>query len=190
MRQSRIWLILIIVGPGALESQVQQFADNAASRGLNLKKDLVDQLTGAVQAVELDGAEGGETVEGSLLAVQIRDAASMQATLAKIAEFGFMKFSEREFQGHVLYEIEFAGPPGDDGTDSSIKSGIAVAEGHLLFATDVRLLHRVLCAGSAGCRDPGRMRGLPANRPPVSIADVVHRLQPSGCTDEIFVRSV
>jgi hypothetical protein len=134
----------LIIGPDALAFQIQQFADNPASRGLHLKKDLIDQFTGAVHTVELEGTEGGKTVQGALLAMQIKEPAAMQATLAKIAELSLLKFSEREYQGTSLYEIEFAGETGDDASETPERSGIAIAEDHLLFASDVRLLHRVL----------------------------------------------
>ncbi len=67
----------------------------------------------------------------------------MRGTLAKIAGLGLGKFDEREFQGETLYEIEI---PGVDDAESGEpkKLGIAVSEGHLLIATEVRLLERVL----------------------------------------------
>lgn len=134
----------LIIGPDALAGQFQQFAENPASRGLHLKNDLIGQLTGAVHAVELEGSEAGDPVVGTLLAVEIKEPAALQATLAKIAEMGFLKFSEREFQGKSLYEIEFAGESADGGLAGPNRSGLMIAEGHLLFASDVRLLHRVV----------------------------------------------
>jgi len=134
----------LIIGPGALGFQIQQFADNPASRGLHLKKDLIDQLTGTVHAVELEGENEGKIIQGSLLAVAIQDVVEMQTTLAKIAELGLMKFTEREFQGQMFYEIESAGASDDATSGTSEKSGIAIVEGHVLLASDVRLLERVL----------------------------------------------
>ncbi len=136
----------MFLGPGALASQIQQLADNPASGNIHVKKDVIDQLSGAIHTATLDGEEGGKSARGTLVAVQIKKAAAVRATLAKIAGMGLAKIKEREFQGETLYEIEVAGAGDDDDDepDEATKYGIAVAEGHLLFATDVRLLERVL----------------------------------------------
>jgi hypothetical protein len=134
----------MFLGPGALAGQIQQLADNPISGNVHVKKDVIDQLSGAIHVATLDGEAGGKSAQGTLVAVQIKKAAAVRATLAKIAGLGLAKFNEREFQGETLYEMEVPGAGDDDDGDESNKLGIAVAEGHLLFATDVRLLERVL----------------------------------------------
>jgi hypothetical protein len=47
---------------------------------------------------------------------------------------------EREFQGETVYEIAIE----DGDGDAASPMGIAVAENHLLFANDVKLVERVL----------------------------------------------
>ncbi|MBI3863962.1 MAG: hypothetical protein HY290_18925, partial [Planctomycetia bacterium] len=110
---------------------------------IHVKKDIVDQLSGAVQVATLEGEPGENSAQGSLVAIQIKKAATMRATLAKLAGLGVTKFHEREFQGETLYEIEVPHLGAEEGGEET-RVGVAVAEGHLLVATDVRLLERVL----------------------------------------------
>jgi hypothetical protein len=135
----------MFLGPGALAGQIQNLADNPASGNIHVKKDVIDQLAGPIHMATLDGEEGGKSARGTLVAVQIKKAAAVRATLAKIAGMGLAKIKEREFQGETLYEMEAPGADDDDDEpDEGTKYGLAVAEGHLMFATDVRLLERVL----------------------------------------------
>lgn len=133
----------MFLGPGALAAQVQQLADNPATGNIHVKKDVIDQLAGPIHVVTLDAEVGGNAAGGNLFAVQIKKAAAVRSTLTKIAGLGLAKFHEREFQGETLFEVEVPNPVAEEEGEPN-KMGIAVAEGHLLVATDVRLLERVL----------------------------------------------
>jgi hypothetical protein len=140
-------LVDMLVGPGTLGNQVQNLGDNQWG-GIHLKKDVIDQLTGMFHIIEDDGASGGKSAsEGTLFAIQIKNAAAARATLAKLAGLQGVKITEREFQGETLYEMETAGGDDEDDDDDepgSGKMGLAVTEGNVMIATDVRLLERVL----------------------------------------------
>ncbi len=137
-------------GPGTVSNAVQNLADSPETGGVHLKKDVIDQLTGLLHVVEDDGASGGKsTANGYLFAIQVKNAAKARATLTKIAAIPSLgKITEREFQGETMYEIEIATGGDDDDDDDdegdSGKMAFVVTEGHLMIATDVRLLERVL----------------------------------------------
>jgi len=141
-------LVDMFTGPGTVANQIQSLADNPALGGIHVKKDVIDQLTGMFHIAEDDGASGGKsTAEGYLFGIQIKNAAAARATLAKIAALPLPnKITEREFQGETLYEMETASGDDDDDDDEagSGKMAFAVTEGHIMIATDVRLLERVL----------------------------------------------
>lgn len=139
-------LVDMFVGPGTLANQIQNLADNPATGGIHLKKDVIDQLTGVFHIVEDDGVSGGKSAAaGFLFGIQIKNAAAARATLAKIAGISGLKVTEREFQGETLYEVETAADEDDDDDNADpTKIGFAVTEGHVMVATDVRLLERVL----------------------------------------------
>ncbi len=55
----------MFLGPGALAGQIQQLADNPVSGNIHVKKDVIDQLSGAIHVATLDGAkEGGKSGPG------------------------------------------------------------------------------------------------------------------------------
>jgi hypothetical protein len=139
-------LVDMFVGPGTLANQIQNLADNPESGGIHVKRDIIDQLTGMVHMAQDDGDSGGKSAaSGFLFGIQIKNAAAARATLAKIAGMPGVKITEREFQGETLYEMETASGDDDDDDDgASGKMGLAVTEGHVMIATDVRLLERVL----------------------------------------------
>jgi hypothetical protein len=136
----------MFVGPGTVANAIQNLADSPEYAGIHLKKDVIDQLTGMIHIAQDDGASGGKSAaEGYLFGIQIKNAATARATLAKIAAIpGLGKVTEREFQGETLYEMEIASDDDDDDDAGSRKRAFAVTEGHVMIATDVRLLERVL----------------------------------------------
>jgi hypothetical protein len=134
-------LVDMFQGPGTLANLLQNLADNPGAGGIHAKKDVLDQITGVLHIAQDDGASGGKSAaEGFLFGIQIKNAAAARATLSKIAAVPGIKINEREFQGETLYEVE--GAAGDD--DDGGVPGFAVTEGHVMIATDVRLLERVL----------------------------------------------
>lgn len=131
-------------GEGAMARFVQQLADNEQSGGVHLKKDLIDQLTGKVHVIgEASDTDDDDDEDKFLVAAEVSNVAAAKATLRKLAQIPSFPVKEREFQGEILYE--FSSPGGDD----ELPAGFAIAENHLLFGTDVKLVERVL-RGTAG----------------------------------------
>lgn len=140
-------LVDMFQGPGALAQMIQSLADNDHTGGIHLKKDVLDQLTGTIHYVEDGGEAKGGAEGGYLVAAGLKNVAAFRATLAKAARIPGLKVNEREFQGETIYEIATAG--GGDEEDAGEGGaanhfGFAVSESHLMVASDVRLLERVL----------------------------------------------
>lgn len=141
-------LVDMFQGPGSLAHLVQQLADDERSGGIHLKKDVIDQLTGTVHFVEDDGDAKGSAAAGFLAAIGVKNAAAARATLAKVARIPGLKLEEREFQGETVYEVASGGAADDDEEEGDEGNGgrfaVAVAESHVMVASNVRLLERVL----------------------------------------------
>ena len=147
----------LIQGPGFVARMVDILAENEAFGKIHLKNDLFDQLPGPIHIAEDDSAGPQERGGGTLVAFALRDPGAFRTTLAKLAQLGrgVGKINEREFQGETIYDIEVPQAPAqvyvdDDETEADADAaaprhlGVAVAENHLMFATDVRMLERVL----------------------------------------------
>jgi hypothetical protein len=132
------------LGPGALASHIQNLADHPETGNIHVKKDLIDQITGTIVLAEDQGQSGGKSAAGMLFGIQIKNAATARATLTKVVGLIGGKVNEREFQGETLYDLELPAGDEDGGDDAPNHLGIAVSEGHILVATDVRLVERVL----------------------------------------------
>jgi hypothetical protein len=139
-------LIDMFQSPGATAQMLQMLADGEHLGGIHVKKDVLDQLTGTFHIAEDDGGGKADADDGYLVAAELRNVAAARATLAKLARIQGLKINEREFQGETLYEVALAGgeddEDGDDGKPTHF--GFAIAEKHLMVATDVRLLERIL----------------------------------------------
>jgi hypothetical protein len=135
--------------PGAMAQTIQSLADNDHFGGIHLKKDVLDQLTGVVHYVRDDSGEKAGSTEGFLFAAELKNVNAFRATLARLARLPGLKIEEREFQGETLYELSMGAAGGDEEEDAGdakppARFGIAVAEKHLMVASDVRLVERVL----------------------------------------------
>jgi hypothetical protein len=139
-------LVDLFQGPGALASIIQNLADHPSAGNIHIKKDVIDQLTGTVLLGEEPGDSSGKSAEGMIIGIQIKNAAAARATLTKVVGLVGGKVNEREFQGETLYDLELPAADDDDenGDAPPRHLGLAVSEGHVLVATDVRLLERVL----------------------------------------------
>jgi hypothetical protein len=140
-------LIDMFQSPGATAQLLQKLADDEHSGGIHLKKDVLDQLTGTIHIAEDDGGGKEDAEGGFLVAAELKNVAAFRATLAKLAHIPGLKINEREFQGETLYEIAIGGGDDDEeGGDGGqpTRFGYAVAEKHLMVASDVRLLERVM----------------------------------------------
>lgn len=146
-------------GPGFLAAMVDNLAANEMFGKIHLKKDIFDQFAGPIHIAQDDSVIGDEGSTGVLIAAPIRKPAAFRATLQKVVRLagGALKLEEREFQGETIYDIEipqiaspYAAADGDDDDENENVPaapkhvGLAVAEDSLMFATDIRLLERVL----------------------------------------------
>lgn len=131
-------------GAGALARLLQQFSENEETGNIHVKKDLIDLLSGKVHVVGAPTPEDDET-DRFLVALEVKNAGNARKTLRKLAQIQGVQFKEREFQGETLYEFEMP----DTGDDEPTSAGIVIAENHLMFANDVKLLEQVL-RGSEG----------------------------------------
>lgn len=133
------------LGPGGLARQLQKFSQDPQWGNIHLKRDIIDQLTGTFHFVS-EPLKGGDDETGGryLVAAELKDAAAGRATLRKLAQFPGIAVSEREFQGETIFEIESGGADEDEDDGPRSAMGVAIAEGHLMFASDVKLLEKVL----------------------------------------------
>lgn len=118
-------------GTGTLTSLLDQFSESGP--GVNIKEDLIDQLSGSVQIVGGPGTGGAPTGQ-MLFAVGIQDTDRFSNLLAKLSDEPQFPATMREFRGFTLYEIAEAG--------QSI--GMTVAHGHLMVAMGETVLEQVL----------------------------------------------
>src|SRR5262249_54984347 len=113
---------------------------------IHLKKDVLDQLTGTIHLAEDDGGAREGADGGYFVAAELKNAGAFRATLAKAVRIPGLKIDEREFQGETIYEIATGGGDEDEGGEggAGLHIGFTVSAGHLMVASDVRLLERVL----------------------------------------------
>lgn len=123
-------------GPGALQRVLDGFADDSDGPQIHPKKDIIDQLSGAIQVVT--GAPKGELDNPQIplmaISVGLKDGAQVKKTLAKAAKTDGFPGKTRQFEDHTVYEVEQG--------DSTLS--LAVAGNSLLFATDVVLLETAI----------------------------------------------
>ncbi|MEZ6133063.1 MAG: hypothetical protein R3C59_30705 [Planctomycetaceae bacterium] len=122
----------MFTGAGTLASQLDQMAQRGP--GIHLKDDVVDQLTGDIQAVTAASDSEELPSDRMVVALGVRDNEAARKLLSKFA--GEAGLESREFRGTDLYEIN--GPaPGQS-------FSFAVSEGRLLVAVGSTLLEQVL----------------------------------------------
>ncbi|MGQ0633541.1 MAG: DUF3352 domain-containing protein [Planctomycetaceae bacterium] len=143
-----VGLVDTFLGPGGAERHLAQYAEQAGLAGLQLKKDVLDPLSGKIHMVTESAEFDGQLTETYLVAAELKDVAAARATLRKLTQSPLLAVKERQFQGESIYEIE--SDDDDDGPGPAM--GLAIAENHLMFASDVKLLEKVL-RGADG-RDP------------------------------------
>jgi len=86
------------------------------------------------------------TSQRMLVGVALDDAQAFSATLDKMMQQVGGKAKKREFQGHVIYDIESQGA-GPDGEAQVVEMGVAVAQDYFFFSNNVTLLEKVLRGG-------------------------------------------
>jgi hypothetical protein len=139
-------LVDTFLGPGTTARKLQEIADMAEAGNIHVKKDIVDHLAGKVHVISESRADDDLESSRYLVALEIRNAAAVRSTLAKVANIEGFPGKTREFQGETIYEISTG--ENEQGIPM-FYLGVAVAEGHLMISSDVKALEQVL-RGSAG----------------------------------------
>lgn len=97
-------------GRGFTAKILDQAANSEGGPGIHPKKDVLDLLDGKYHLIQaIDSDDEGSPTPRFLLALDVKDAAKMKKTLAKVAKSEGAQFETREFNGETIYEIE-AGP--------------------------------------------------------------------------------
>jgi len=127
-------------GPGAFAKVVDAAAMSDDGPMVHPKKDIIDNLTGAIQlatSAEADAEEdeAAPPIPLITLAIGVKDAAAMKDTLAKAAESEGFPGRTREFEGQTIYEIP---------TDGEQNMSIAIVGNELFIASKVELLESVI----------------------------------------------
>jgi hypothetical protein len=151
-------LVDMFAGPGTTARQLDELAENAETGNLHLKKDLIDQMTGAYVSVTDQVRQGDDASVRMLWALELRNANAMKQVLTRIAGIEGFPGTQRDFQGETIYEFripegafENLGVPnltrlqaGGANESGETTLGLAVADQRLLLALDVTLLEQVL----------------------------------------------
>lgn len=120
-------------GRGTLSKLVDQAAENEP--GIHLKKDIIDQLAGPIHVLMGETEEDESQTPKLMFALDVKNAAKMNAVLAKAAKSNDSRVTTRDFEGATIYEIEGTG-------ESAV--ALAVAEKSFLISTDKTLLENAL----------------------------------------------
>lgn len=123
-------------GPGAFDKIIDQVADEEDGPRIHIKKDIIDQLTGQIHIMMTATEDIEDGTPKMVFALDVKNAAKTSAVLAKAAKSDSFPGKTRDFEGVTIYEVE--GPNGQGG------ASIAVADKHLLIATDAALLENAL----------------------------------------------
>lgn len=131
--------------PGLTAAKLDELRDMPGGPGIHIKEDILDQLEGTVRSVSIPGTtESVEELGGrQLFALELQRTHNMGEVLGRIADTTGGQLEERGFNGTTIYEFDMPtqSPNGEVGSKTA---GIAVAQDHLMFATDVQLLEEVI----------------------------------------------
>jgi hypothetical protein len=162
-------LVDSLQGAGTFSRLIEQLAENEQAGGVHLKKDIIDQLTGKIHVVGESSGNEEDDEDKYLVAAEVKTAAGAKATLRKLAQVPGVQVKEREFQGESIYELESA----DEDDEDAVRMGVVVAENHMMFASDVKLLESVLrgADGTESLADSARYKRI-ARRFPEKTASI------------------
>ncbi|MFN0054551.1 MAG: hypothetical protein ACKV0T_20440 [Planctomycetales bacterium] len=134
-------LVDSLQGRGALSRLIEQLAASGQAGPLHLKKDMIDLLSGTVHVISEWSDDATDDDEKFLVAAEVKNVAAAKASLRKLSQVPGVEIKEREFNGEALYEIV-----ADDGLaeEGDTTMALSIAENQLVFASDVRLLERLL----------------------------------------------
>ncbi len=121
-------------GRGFTAKQLDKLADK--DPGIHPKKDLLDLLDGKFHMIQgFEESDDGAPIQQMLLALDVKDAAKMKKTLAKVTAAGGGQVEQRDFNGETIYEINV-------GSHQVIS--LAVAAGHFVITNDTKALEGML----------------------------------------------
>ncbi len=124
-------------GRGFTAKLLDQAANSEGGPGIHPKKDVLDLLDGKYHLIQSVVAEGDDDEPNAkfLLALDVKDAAKMKNTLAKVSKSEGAQVETREFNGETIFEIE-AG-------QNQILS-LCVSGGHFVLTNDTAALEGML----------------------------------------------
>ncbi|MEX1098607.1 MAG: hypothetical protein WED34_21350 [Planctomycetales bacterium] len=126
--------------PGTFKQLVDNVPNQPGAPNVHPKTDFIDQLTGRFHVVS-DFVDPDDFETGRMLvALDLKDAAKMKGVLATLAKTEGFPGESREFGGETIYEIEQPNPA----TGEAIRMAFGVAQGHLMFTSNVTQLEQVL----------------------------------------------
>jgi len=133
-------------GPAAFEKLLESAAGGPDGVDFDVKTDVIDPISGRITVVSDFQQPITITSQRMLVGVALDDAQTFSATLDKLMQQAGGMAQKREFQGHVIYDIETPGA-GLDGEAQAAQMGVAVAQDYFFFTTNVALLEKVLRSG-------------------------------------------
>lgn len=124
-------------GRGFTAKLLDQAANSEGGPGIHPKKDVLDLLDGKYHLIQSVVAEGDDDEPNAkfLLALDVKDAAKMKKTLAKVSKSEGAQVETREFNGETIFEIE-AG-------QNQVLS-LCVSGGHFVVTNDTAALEGML----------------------------------------------
>ena len=133
--------------PGGLDALVDNLAEQEPR--VHLKKDIIDSLSGRIQVVvepaKKKGDEKGQ--DRVVVAIALKDAKKVQATLTKITKSPDFPGKTREFKGSTI--IEFEVPDLSGGLEPKM-AGLAIGKDQLMFSNDVTAVESMLRGDTDG----------------------------------------
>ena len=131
-------------GPGTFDQLADEAARQPDGPMIHPKKDLIDHLSGRIQLIT-DApatAEGEPPVSRYLVALGIKNAAGINATIGKLVNTPGSPLKARQFRGETIYDL-----PNPVQIDPAAGAGglsMAVQQGQLMIAMPGTLLEQVI----------------------------------------------
>jgi len=148
-------LVDMFLGAGRFDAALDQAANGANGPQIHPQEDFIDHLGGRIQVVVEAAESDDDDQQRIVVALSVKDADKINATLAKIAKTAGFPGESRQFRGTTLYELDTTAVTGG-------MSGLAVANGNLMFASDITLLEQIIRGGNdrASLADSAKYRKL------------------------------
>jgi hypothetical protein len=131
-----------ILGPGATAQKLDEWAadDNVK---VHLKKDVVDNLDGAIHIATDNPDPNKPETTRLLVAFGLKNPKKMKAVLDKLAKLPNVQASPRDFRGEVIYNLDAPGLARFGGNTNQTM-GVSIVGDNLLFSTDVSRIEQVI----------------------------------------------